>query len=78
MFETILRNFASMQVLGFGIDAAEAFDEWRESGIRVGTMDLRIAATARANMLTILTRNRRDFDRIPGVSVEDWTIADND
>ncbi len=73
MFETILKDFASMQVLGFGRDAAEAFDEWRDIRVRVGTMDLRIAAIARANLLTVLTRNRRDFERIPGVSVEDWT-----
>jgi len=78
MFEGILADFTSYQVLGFGIDAAEAFDEWRESGIRVGTMDLRIAAIARANMLTVLTRNGRDFKRIPGISVEDWTIVDED
>jgi len=76
MFEGILTDFSGgFDVLGFGTDAAEALDEWRKAGIRVGTMDLRIAAIARANMLTILTRNRRDFERIPGVNVEDWTSA---
>ncbi len=75
MFEKILKDFASMQVLGFGGDAAEAFLEWRAAGVRVGTMDLRIAAIAQANLLTILTRNRRDFERIPGVIIQDWTVA---
>ncbi len=76
MFEGVLTDFSSsFRVLGFGGDSAEAFQEWRKAGIRVGTMDLRIAAIAQANMLTVLTRNRRDFERIPGVSVEDWTTA---
>ena len=60
-----------------GSDAAEAFEEWRATRVRVGTTDLRIAAIARTNMLTILTRNRRDFERIPDVNVEDWTTATN-
>ena len=28
---------------------------------------------ALTNNATLLTRNRRDFDRIPGLKVEDWT-----
>ena len=42
--------------------------------IRVGTMDLRIAAIALANGMTVLTRNRADFGRVPNLNVEDWTI----
>jgi tRNA(fMet)-specific endonuclease VapC len=37
-------------------------------------MDLRIAATALVEKLTVLTRNTIDFLKVPGVVVEDWTI----
>jgi len=31
-----------------------------------------IAATARANDLVLVTHNRREFERIPGLRLEDW------
>ncbi len=37
-------------------------------------MDLRIAATAQARGLILLTRNTRDFSQVPGLVTEDWTI----
>lgn len=40
---------------------------------RIGTMDLKIAAIALANDATLLSRNLRDFGKVPGLRVEDWT-----
>jgi tRNA(fMet)-specific endonuclease VapC len=42
--------------------------------LRVGTQDLKITAVALANQAVLLTRNRRDFGRIPGLVVDDWSI----
>lgn len=42
--------------------------------IRIATMDLRIAAIALANNLTVLTQNTRDFGKVPGLITEDWTV----
>ena len=41
---------------------------------KVGTKDLRIAAIALANNVMVLTRNTRDFGRVPGLLFADWTI----
>ncbi len=74
MFQGILADFARLNVLPFSREVAEQALELRRSGLRVGTMDLRIGATALIRGFTVLTRNTIDFERIPGLSVEDWTL----
>lgn len=73
MFQELLTDFARTNVLPFDSRAAEIFAQLRRAGVRVGTMDLRIGSIALASGMTVLTRNTIDFERIPGVSAEDWT-----
>lgn len=73
-FEKILRDFSAMQLLPFDRKAAKVFDEFNQQRLRVGSMDLRIAAIAIANQITLLTHNTVDFERIPGLSIEDWLL----
>ena len=75
MFESILSGFAAMNLLSFDSEAARTFAELRKSRVRVGTMDLRIGAIGLVRRFTVLTRNTTDFTRIPGLRVEDWTLA---
>lgn len=70
----ILVDFAALQVLPFDEAAADVFEAMREQRVRVGTMDLRIAATVLARNYTVLTRNLVDFQKVPGLRVEDWTV----
>jgi tRNA(fMet)-specific endonuclease VapC len=41
--------------------------------LRVGTNDLAIAAITLAARGILVTRNTVDFQRIPGLVLEDWT-----
>ena len=50
------------------------YDGLLAQNLRVGTMDLRLAAIALSQNLTVLTRNLRDFGRVPGLKVEDRTL----
>jgi tRNA(fMet)-specific endonuclease VapC len=42
--------------------------------LNVGGNDLRIASIALEVAATVVTRNLRDFRRIPGVQCEDWPV----
>jgi tRNA(fMet)-specific endonuclease VapC len=70
----ILQGFTSAPVLPFDAKAIAVFDELRGQRIRVSTMDLRIAAIAISRNLVLLTRNVADFNKIPGLAIEDWTM----
>lgn len=41
-------------------------------GDLIGPMDTLIAATAMAHGATLVTRNVREFDRVPGLTVVNW------
>jgi len=42
------------------------------SGTPIGPNDVLIAAIALTNNLTLVTHNTQEFDRVPGLTVEDW------
>lgn len=68
-----LEYFSSVQVLDFDLAAAQVFESLRQQKLRVGTRDLRIGAIVLTARGVLLTRNRRDFELIPGLTIEDWT-----
>lgn len=39
---------------------------------QIGTQDLIIASTALANNATLVTSNTREFERVPGLRIENW------
>ncbi len=73
----LIEYFKDAQILPFDAAAAEAFDALHTTRIRTGTMDLRIAAIALSRDMTVLTQNLSDFQRVPNLKVEDWTIVNN-
>lgn len=75
--ENLLHDYAVAQVLPYDDAAAELFNDLRKQKVRIGTMDLRIASIAVSNGMTLLTRNTVDFERVPNLQFEDWTIHSN-
>lgn len=73
LLSEILQGFASAPVLPFDREAIVIFDELQRQRVRVSTMDLRIAAIAKSCNLVLLTRNVRDFGKVPELVTEDWT-----
>lgn len=41
-------------------------------GTPIGPYDVQIAGVALAHNLTLITRNTREFERVPGLRVENW------
>jgi len=67
--------FKQVNVLEFNQDAYNCYTELLRQRIRIGTQDLRIAAIAISRNAILVTRNRRDFERVPGLVFEDWSIG---
>ena len=67
--------FTRVQVVAFDTRCQHRLEELRAQGIRIGTLDLRIAATALVHDLTLITRNHKDFARVPGLRFESWAEA---
>ncbi len=44
----------------------------QRKGTPIGTMDMLIAAQARAAGLTLVTNNTREFERVPDLNIENW------
>lgn len=52
--------------------AAKARAHLERQGTPIGPADTMIAGIALANNLTLVTRNTREFERVPGLRVENW------
>lgn len=72
LFEQTLRDLRRVTVLPYTAQAETLFQEWRSQKVRVSTHDLRIAASCVAHSAALISGNRRDFTRVPGLVVEFW------
>lgn len=64
--------YSRWETLLFNEPAADRFEALRKQRIRVGTMDLKIASIALEADAVLLSANLRDFERVPGLRVENW------
>jgi len=65
------------EILPFDSEAAIEYGKicayLQSQGTPIGTMDMLIAAHALSKSLTIVTNNKREFERVPGLIIENWS-----
>ena len=67
------RDFTTRIVLPFDDSAADVYERLLRAKTRVASTDLKIAAVALARDDVLVSANLRDFQRVPGLRVKDWT-----
>ncbi len=72
-----VEDFCSrLDLLAYGAKASRHDGQIRasleRSGIPIGVNDLHIAAHARSEGLTLISNNLREFERVPGLLLENW------
>ncbi len=67
-----VRVLSGMRILGFSEFAIARYNLLLAMKLSVGKMDLRIAAIALEEGATVITRNLRDFQRVPELVCENW------
>lgn len=72
LFDQTVAALREITSLPFTPSAESLFQSWRTHKVRGGTHDLRIAAICVTLSATLVTRNRRDFESLPGLSLEVW------
>jgi tRNA(fMet)-specific endonuclease VapC len=69
----LVGNIKTIPIATFDDKASILFESFQSQGVKVATMDLRIAAIASSRGLILLTRNYQDFVKVPELKIEDWT-----
>lgn len=66
-------NLATLPLVTFTVAAVTEYARLKALKLNVQKKDLRIAAIALVNSAVVVTRNARDFGRVPGLVIEDWS-----
>jgi tRNA(fMet)-specific endonuclease VapC len=75
LLQETIKFFEAWDIVPYVDQAENHFKAARKMGIRIGTMDLRIASIALSLDATVVTRNRKDFQQVPQLKFEDWSIG---
>ena|SRR5437899_12010141 len=68
-----VRFLARIRILDFDEAAIRRYEQFKRLRLKVGKMDLQIAAAALEHGGAVVTSNVRDFKAIPGLTVVDWS-----
>lgn len=74
MMARLVSDFKVLPLISFDTGAATTFEQLKSQRIQLAKMDARIAAIALSLQLILLTRNHRDFGKVAGLVIQDWTI----
>lgn len=77
--QAALRHFLEpLEIADFDVPAAEIYGNVRlaleRAGTPIGPLDTQIAAHALALGAVLVTNNTREFERVPGLAVENWVV----
>lgn len=68
--------YSGLEVLPYDLDAARRYGRVAavllDRGVPIGVEDTMVAAHALSRGLTLVTHNRKHFQRVKGLRVEDW------
>lgn len=74
--QALLRFLVPFSVMPFGSAAASEYGEIRaylqSKGTPIGPLDMLIAGHAKSENLILVTNNVREFERVPGLEIENW------
>lgn len=74
--QALLKFLFPLSILPFDSAAAYEYGDIRaflqKQGTPIGPNDMLIASHARAEGLTLVTNNTREFERVPGLKLENW------
>ncbi len=68
----LFNALSDWEIVPFDGRAADQFAGLRRQGIRIGTMDLKIASIALVNDALLVTANLRDYSLVPELRCENW------
>jgi tRNA(fMet)-specific endonuclease VapC len=71
--QSTIEDLQILSILPFTESARDQYRELLGQKIRVGSHDLRIAAITLSAGGVLVTRNRRDFERVTGLQITDWS-----
>jgi tRNA(fMet)-specific endonuclease VapC len=69
-----IQFLCDFRIAEYDAQAEEHFQRLRGQKIKVGAQDMKIGAIALSQEATLVTRNRRDFERISNLTIEDWSV----
>ena len=74
--EALEQFLLPFDIFGYGIEEAKIYGQIRAAleklGTPIGAYDLMIAAHCLCRCFTLITNNSREFERVPGLIIENW------
>ena len=75
----LIQFAAPLEIMPYDDEAGQHYGEIRAAlerqGSPIGSMDMLIGAHALALDCVLVTNNEREFSRVPGLRIENWTLS---
>lgn len=73
-FSKTLEFLNGFNIFKYDPRAEAHFQNLQAKKVKIGTQDLKIASIAISNGAVLITRNQRDFEQVPDLEIENWTL----